>query len=124
MAEWQAWLVAILRNEIRNLLRYWHQECRDVDREQRAPAQSSGGFVLTRDNSTPSIRASRREQAFQLMAAIKRLKPHYRQIIELRHFNALPYKEIAVRMDRTEDSARQLWFRALGQLREEMGEVT
>ena len=119
-AEWQSWVVAILRNEVRNLLRYWHQECRDIDREQFANVESNAGFVPIRDDSTPSERVSRREGAVELMVAIKRLQPHYRKIIELRHFEGLPYKEIAVRMDRSEQSARQLWLRSLGQLRKEL----
>jgi RNA polymerase sigma-70 factor (ECF subfamily) len=122
-AEWRAWVVAILRNEVHNLLRYWHQECRDINREQLAITEPNAGFTPASDASTPSERVSRREGAFELMAAIKRLNPSYREIIELRHFEGLPYKDIAVRMNRSDQAARQLWFRALGQLRKELEEA-
>src|SRR5437660_10538570 len=32
---WQAWLVAIVRNEALNVVRYWSQQERDPHREQR-----------------------------------------------------------------------------------------
>ena len=47
-----------------------------------------GGFVAT--HSTPSQHASRREQAVLLADALEQLPADYREVIVLRHLEALP----------------------------------
>jgi RNA polymerase sigma-70 factor, ECF subfamily len=121
VVEWQGWLVAIVRNEVLNLLRYWNQEVRDVGRENHLPS-GSGGSTLAQGSSTPSRIASEREHVNQLMAAIERLSPDYRQVIELRNLEELPFVEVATRMRRSDVAVRQLWVRAVRRLREELGE--
>jgi RNA polymerase sigma-70 factor (ECF subfamily) len=119
--EWQAWLVAIVRNESLSMLRYWHQEMRDIDRERALAAASSGGFQPAAGGSSPSQQAARREQGTRLLAAIDRLPPDHRQVITLRNLEDLPYEAVAARMGRSEEAVRQLWVRAIERLRQELG---
>ncbi len=78
-----------------------------------------GGLVASQ--STPSQHVARREQAVLLADALGRLPAEYREVIVLRHLEALPFAEVAQRMGRSENSAQKLWVRALGSLRNSMG---
>jgi RNA polymerase sigma-70 factor (ECF subfamily) len=113
--------MAIVRNEAQNLLRYWRQEMREVDREEALVAGSSDRRQLASDSSTPSQSAVRREQAARLLAALERLPPDYRQVITLRNLQDLPYEAVSARMGRSEPAVRQLWVRAVQRLRQEFG---
>jgi RNA polymerase sigma-70 factor (ECF subfamily) len=119
--EWGAWLMAIVKNEAQNLLRYWRQEMREVGREEALMAGSSDRRQLAGDFSTPSQSADRREQAARLLAALERLPPDYHQVITLRNLQDLPFEAVAASMGRSEMAVRQLWVRAVQRLRQELG---
>ena len=123
-AELQAWVVSIVRNEARNLLRYWHQERRHVTREQGQHGTSEDAPRIAPDVSlppTPSQRVASREEASLLMEALDRLPSEHREVLVLRQFDGLSHAAIAARMGRSEDAVRQMWVRALRGLRESMG---
>ncbi|MBI3467061.1 MAG: sigma-70 family RNA polymerase sigma factor [Planctomycetes bacterium] len=120
-AQWQGWLVAIVRNETLNLQRFWHQECRDVGRDE-VLLPSTMNQEAASGRCTPSEIAIRRERAVRLTAAIERLPAEYRQVIELRNSQGLAYSEIASRLGRSEDAVRQMWVRALQRLRRDLGD--
>ncbi len=88
----------------------------DVDR-------SSEGFarVLAAPTTSPSQRVVRHERAVRLAEALERLPAASRDVIALRHFEDLSFPEIASRMERTLDGAKNLWIRALARLRREVG---
>jgi RNA polymerase sigma-70 factor (ECF subfamily) len=71
--------------------------------------------------STPSQRASRREQAVLLSEALDKLPRDYREVIILRHLEQCSFAEVANRMGRSEDSVQKLWVRALANLRKSLG---
>jgi RNA polymerase sigma-70 factor (ECF subfamily) len=122
-SRWQAWVLRIVKRETLKIVRYWHQQRRDVDREQALAAGSSGGgYELADDSSTPSRKVEGREQIARLLAVIDRLPPDYRTVVRLRNFEELSYAEIAVRMDRSEEAVRVLWTRAIERLGRELGE--
>jgi RNA polymerase sigma factor (sigma-70 family) len=56
------------------------------------------------------------EQTERLQRALDALPPHYREVIRLARLEALPLAEVASRIGRTEDAARNLLFRAIGAL--------
>jgi RNA polymerase sigma-70 factor (ECF subfamily) len=66
--------------------------------------------------SSPSARASRREQAVLLADALASLPAQYRDVILLRHFEHLSFDQVAARMERSSGAVRMLWARALEQL--------
>jgi len=70
---------------------------------------------------TPTRWAANRDQAVLLASVLERLSPTYRQVLELRHIDSLTFPQIAQQMNRTEDSVKNLWARALARLRRELG---
>jgi len=127
-AEWQRWLVAIVRNEARNLLRYWHQDKRRVAREKpfRGSRADVGdaerpGAHLPAASPTPSRAVAARQEASKLFEMMDRLPAEQRQILTMRHFEGLSHAEIAERLGKSPDAVRQSWVRALRLLRQRMG---
>jgi RNA polymerase sigma-70 factor (ECF subfamily) len=127
-AELIAWLRRILAGQIAlNLRRYLGTKRRDVKLERELivqldeSSQMLDGQFATASQSTPSQHASRREQSVLLAEALARLPEDYREVIILRHLEAIPFTDVARRMHRSEDSVQKLWVRALAQLRKAMG---
>jgi RNA polymerase sigma-70 factor (ECF subfamily) len=124
--EFIAWLRRILAGQLAlTLRRYLGTKGRDVNLERDLGAQldqssqaMDGGFVAS--TSTPSQHVSKREQAVLLADALGKLPADYREVIILRHIEALPFAEVAGRMGRSEDSVQKLWVRALASLRRSM----
>ncbi|AMV36617.1 sigma-70 family RNA polymerase sigma factor [Planctomyces sp. SH-PL62] len=121
--EFLAWmrqiLGGVLADQIRRYLGAKRRDVRlerelgeDLDRSSRAMAGP-----LAAVGSSPSARASRREQAVILADAINGLPPDYREVIILRQLEGLSFPEVAERMERTQDSVKNLWARALARLR-------
>ena len=79
------------------------------------------GGALAASQSTPSQHVSKREQAVLLADALANLPEDYREVIILRHLEALPFAQVAERMGRSEDSVQKLWVRSLAALRRSLG---
>ena len=126
-AELVAWLRKILAGQLAlTFRRFLGTKGRDVNLERDLGAQldqssqaMDGGFVAS--TSTPSQHVSKREQAVLLAEALDKLPPDYREVIILRHLEAMPFADVATRMGRSEDSVQKLWVRALASLRRSMG---
>jgi RNA polymerase sigma-70 factor (ECF subfamily) len=125
-AEMTAWLRRILAGQLALLVRrYLGTKARDMNLERELGAQldqSSEAIDrgLAASISTPSQRASRREQAVLLADALGRLPEDYREVIILRHLEGIAFADVAARMGRSVDSVQKLWVRALGSLRSTM----
>jgi RNA polymerase sigma-70 factor (ECF subfamily) len=105
---------------------YLGTQGRDVRLEQDLAVElDQSSHVLDRGlaapGSSPSQQAARHELAILLADHLSRLPPDYREVIILRHLEGLRFPEVACRMDRTLDSVKKLWARALAQLRTAMG---
>jgi RNA polymerase sigma-70 factor (ECF subfamily) len=127
-AELTAWLRQIFATSLSHLLRrYTGTQARDVrleralendlDQSSRAIDQS-----LVAVQSTPSQRASKREQAVLLANALEELTEDYREVLVLRHMEGLTFPQIAEQMGRSVDSVEKLWLRGLTRLRRSFGE--
>ena len=115
---WQAWLVAITRNEARNTVRYWHQQRRDAFREEQVAEDLPRWQQVPHDEATPSKSAMRREDAARLLELIGKLTVEQQQLITWRFFENLSHKEIATRLGITETTSRQRAHQALLKLSE------
>jgi RNA polymerase sigma-70 factor (ECF subfamily) len=121
------WLRQILATTLANQVRhYCGTQRRDVrlERDLASELDESSrvlGRALVGKQSTPSQRASRREQAVLLANALARLPAEYREVITFRHLEGLKFAEVAHRMGRTIDSVKKLWTPALAQLRSALG---
>jgi RNA polymerase sigma-70 factor (ECF subfamily) len=123
-----SWLRHILATHLALLVRrYLGTRRRDVrlERDLVVELDESSRVLnqgLVAPQSTPSQQAVRREQAVRLADALGRLPDDYREVIILRHLEGLSFPEVARRLDRTLDSVKNLWARALGRLRRLLGE--
>jgi RNA polymerase sigma-70 factor (ECF subfamily) len=127
-AEFAGWLRTILGRRVAHLVRrYLGNQGRDLRREQvldLALDESSRAIErsLNAIQTSPSKRASQREQVVLLAKALARLPEDYHEVVVLRHFEGLSFNEVSERMDRSLDSVQKLWVRALGRLRQELKE--
>ena len=58
-----------------------------------------------------------------LANALDLLPKDYREVLILRHLEGLTFPEVAQRMERTLDSVKKLWTRALERLRSSLKDV-
>jgi RNA polymerase sigma-70 factor (ECF subfamily) len=126
--EFLCWLRNILARILMNQLRhYFGTARRNLRREQPLfdPDDSSGARALdpVAPDTSPSQRASRHELVCRLAEAIERLPVLYRKVIVLRHKEGRSFAEVARMLDRTEDSVKNMWFRALHHLRGTMADL-
>ncbi|WP_437221844.1 sigma-70 family RNA polymerase sigma factor [Planctomicrobium sp. SH661] len=131
-AELVEWLRSILATRLATLFRhYLGTQQRDLRLEQRIDEELGRSTVrlgadlavgLVSPESSPSQRASRHEEAVRLADALARLPGDYREVIVLRNLEGLPFKEVARRMEKTEDSVEKLWLRGLAKLRQQLGD--
>lgn len=124
-----SWLRQILAAKVANLVRhYFGTQGRDIRLEQEL-AQSLDnsshalGAELAASISSPSQAAARREQAVLLADALSRLPEDYRDVIVMRNLEGLTFPEVALRMQRSQDSVEKLWLRGLARLRQVCGET-
>jgi RNA polymerase sigma-70 factor, ECF subfamily len=121
--EWIQWLRSILALHLAQLVRhYFGTQRRDVRLERRLSVdleKSSQALAhgLASPQSSPSAQAVRREQAVLLADALEQLPKDYREVIILSHLEGMTFPEVAKRMNRTLDSVKNLWARALARLR-------
>jgi RNA polymerase sigma-70 factor (ECF subfamily) len=126
-AEWVSWLRQILAGRMGKLVRHYvGTQRRDVRLERELALdldQSSSALVnlLPARQISPSGAAGRREQDVLLAQTLDRLPPDYRNVLILRHLEELSFPEIARRMERSLDSVKNLWARALARLRDQLG---
>lgn len=123
------WLRTILAARMANMVRhYFGTQGRDVriERELAAELDMSSRVLdqgLLAAQASPSQDAARREQAVLLADALGELPEDYREVLILRHLEELTFPEVAERMQRTVDSVKKLWARALDRLRRSLGGV-
>lgn len=122
------WLRQILVHNLIDVARRFATASRDVSLEHTMQAQLEESsrnlsYGLRLSDSSPSQKAVRREQAVLLADAIAKLPIDYREVVMLRHMDGLSFPEVANQMDRSVDSVRKSWTRALVQIRQLMGEA-
>jgi RNA polymerase sigma-70 factor (ECF subfamily) len=125
--EWASWLRQILACTVANQVRHYLGTRRRDQRLERELAdeldhssRALDGGLLAR-GSSPSQQAARREQAVLLADALDRLPAEYREVLILRHLEELSFPDVARRMNRSLDSVKNLWTRALARLRRTLG---
>jgi RNA polymerase sigma-70 factor (ECF subfamily) len=123
-----AWLRKILARSLANLAEHHRAGRRDHRRQTSLEAaldRSSAALhrALAAPVSSPSARASRREEAVRLADALERLPADYREVFVLRNLDHLPFEQVAAKMGRTSGAVRMLWGRALVRLAELLKET-
>jgi RNA polymerase sigma-70 factor (ECF subfamily) len=115
--EFAGWMRRILLNNVQDLMLRYQASSRDVFREVpiRRDVEEYHSVAGT-DTSSPSGHHLLREEHKHLAAALRRLKPAYRQIIEMRHFKSCTFDEIGQILGVDARSARRTWKRAIRSL--------
>ena len=129
-AELLAWVKAILENEIKQARRSFRSDKRDVFRELPIHKQTinqnesaHAPLQIPDRELTPRTFALQNEQELRIQAALNSLEEEHRQVIELRNWEKLSFRDIGQRMNRSENAANKLWYRALIALRKAMERV-
>jgi RNA polymerase sigma-70 factor, ECF subfamily len=121
--ELYAWLRTILQNNVTDAVRRFElAQKRAVKREASLSVivDRRGISVLPAGSTTPDHSAVRREDAAMLRGILTRVPDDYQTILRLRYWEGLTFPEIAIRIGRSEEAARKLWYRALARLTEEL----
>jgi RNA polymerase sigma-70 factor (ECF subfamily) len=111
--EFLAWVSQIIRNVIVDMQRRGLADKRDERRDR----PGSKFFASLTAGSTPEQRAERAEKALLLAAALDRLPPHQREVLEWRILEQLPYSDISARTGKSPGALRVVVTRALETLR-------
>jgi RNA polymerase sigma-70 factor (ECF subfamily) len=116
---------SILANQVRHYFGTKQRDLRleralidELDQSSRSLNES-----LVASQSSPSQQAVRREQAVLLADALQDLPEDYREVIILRQLEGLSFPDVARRMDRTENSVKNVWLRALARLRRSLEDL-
>ena len=122
-----AWLRKILASQLATEIRRYTTQARNVKLErqlnQRVDQSSMQlAAMFTGNAETPSQEVMRRERSVILAQALEQLPDDYQRVIVLRHFKSYRFQEIAEEMDRTLDSVKSIWRRAIIQLRGLLGD--
>jgi RNA polymerase sigma-70 factor (ECF subfamily) len=120
-----AWLRRILARNLADQVKHHKAKIRTFERQESLEgllerSSSAVHAALVEGVSSPSTRASRREQAVLLADALERLPADYREVIVLRNFQALAFEAVAACMGRSAGAVRMLWARALERLHREL----
>ena len=89
-SDFYPWFYAVLRNTCFNFLRR-----RKTRRESSLDAAQEYGFDVRDGAPDPSVVLERKEMRAIVRAEIGKLAPVHREILLLRHFESLSYKEMA-----------------------------
>jgi len=124
-AELVAWLRTILTRNLLNTARDLTAQKRDFRRERSLARQIDDSSVrldkfLASDQTSPSQRVSRNEQAERLAAALAALPEDQRAAVILKHFHDCSIAQIAQQLNRSTLAVGGLLKRGLKKLREMM----
>lgn len=123
----KAWLRQILLNVLANALRDLRTAKRDASRERsldQALEDSSQRLdaILAGDQSTPSQRAQRNEEALQLEEALADLPDRQREAVVLKHYHGWPLAQISEHMKLSSSAVAGLLVRGMKALRKVLPE--
>jgi RNA polymerase sigma-70 factor (ECF subfamily) len=119
-----SWLRGILRHNLADLARHFGYSCRSLSQEVSLHSQASAAadrrsaFLAVGEPICEQLIAQ--EQRLALDAALQRLPPPYRQVLQLRYGERCSFAEIGLDLRRSPEAARKMACRAVERLRHEM----
>lgn len=122
-AQLLGWLRGILLHNLADVSRHYGMSCRCVAQEVplRDPFADYVSLGTARDKTaTICEQLIAQEQRRTLEAALQRLPPTYRQVLQLRYDERCSFAEIGNSLHRSPEAVRKMWGRALERLRQDM----
>lgn len=115
------WLAKIVENTIRDKFDYFSAQKRDPSREEPLVRKTEDGepyFNDIADNISPTVtqKVGQREKMRKLEEALDELGEKQREVVILRNYAGMTFKEIAEVLNGTEDGSRMLFVRAMDKL--------
>jgi RNA polymerase sigma-70 factor (ECF subfamily) len=126
-SEQAAWLRKILARNLAHAVRDFGRDKRDLAREQSLDAALDASSArleawLAAEQSSPSQRAERKEQAVVLAAALEQLPEAQREAVVLHYFQGCTVAAIGRQLNRSPEAVAGLLHRGLKQLRAHLRE--
>ena len=117
--ELRSWVKRIVLHNLTDAARqFTDTQSRDSSRESSVNSDDKSLGIACSNSKTASWLLSRRELDDQLMDAVSKLPNRQRIVVEGRHRDGLSYEEIAQQLCITANAARNLWTRAMHNLRD------
>ncbi|QTD37510.1 sigma-70 family RNA polymerase sigma factor [Polaribacter batillariae] len=104
----KTWLIAISKNVHIDLLRKQNSSI-SVETTQE---QEDKIYLVADENPTPEDKIIREQNLAKLLKDIKQLKPKYQEVIQLRYFQELSYKEISKQINEPMNNVKVKLLRA------------
>tara|TARA_R100001369_G_scaffold31211_6_gene55464 strand:- start:51609 stop:52169 length:561 start_codon:yes stop_codon:yes gene_type:complete len=89
----KTWLITISKNIHIDLVRKQQKTIKNTSKDN-----DENYFQIIDDSPTPEDKIITEQNLAKLLKDIKKLKPHYQKVINLRYFQELSYKEISVEL--------------------------
>lgn len=121
--EWLAWLRRILAHNMADYIRHYRTTqkrgaAREVSIDQGQDDSLAMPIQLMADDGTPSRMVMQQDDELRLARAMMQLSEDHREVIVLRNMQALPFDQVAERMERSRPACQMLWMRAIKKLQE------
>ncbi|MHB0754596.1 RNA polymerase sigma factor [Polaribacter sp. M15] len=104
----KTWLIAISKNVHIDLLRKKKISITTTTTKE----QQEKVYLVVDENPTPEDKIIREQNLAKLLRDIKQLKPKYQEVIQLRYFQELSYKEIALQINEPINNVKVKLLRA------------
>ena len=104
----KTWLITISKNVHIDLLR---KKKVSIDTET-TKEQEEKVYLVVDENPTPEDKIIREQNLAKLLKDIKQLKPKYQEVIQLRYFQELRYKEISSQINEPMNNVKVKLLRA------------
>ena len=88
--QFKTWLITISKNVHIDLVRKQKKSIKNTSKDD-----GNHYFDIVDDSPTPEDKIITEQNLAKLLRDVKKLKPHYQQVINLRFFQELSYKEIS-----------------------------
>lgn len=105
--KFSTWLITISKNIHIDLLRK-----RESSIRSQITRKEDGVYTIPDENPTPEDALIKEQNLAQLLRYIKMLKPHYQEMINLRYFQEMSYKEMAETLDEPMNNVKVKLLRA------------
>jgi RNA polymerase sigma-70 factor (ECF subfamily) len=106
------WLYRIATNNCIDFIRKQRISTTSIDNAFEDSEGDKYYMQLREQGLNPEEKAIKKQKVKHLRGVVKKLKPHYRQLIELRYFKELSYDEIAQEMELPLGTVKAQLFRA------------